>query len=160
MKSLPLRSLIACIAATAIATVFPSCAVFHAGAPAASLVVHSNSEGAVEDEVIEAFTERNFRLAGNARHDLTFERDANKMDSVLYGNWNGDKLTERVVVQIIEIKPDEFRLSCIPFAVRSLGTGMDDATRRFQTFSAEYSQALRDAREGLRKRAALEIPAS
>ncbi len=134
---------------SATVALFASCAVFHAGAPAASLRVTATSGTAVEEAVVAAFTARGFHVAGNERGDITFEREAGKFDRAVYGNWNDDTLADRVVVQIIPGEAGTFRLSCLPFSVRSLGTGMEDATRHFQTFSNEYSAALRDVRRSL-----------
>ncbi len=130
---------------------FASCAVFHSGAPSASVVVTADSGTEVEAAVTGAFVARNFHLASNVRHDLTFERDASGVDGVLYGNWNDDKLADRVVVQVIELSAGKYRLSCLPYAVRGLGTGMDDAVRRFQIYSSEYSTALRQVRRTLER---------
>ena len=86
---------------------------------------------------------------------LIFERPGRKTDEMLYGDFSDSKMTDRVRVVIDPIDVTHFRITCVGYAVRQPtghfegDTSLEDPVRRFQFFSSQFSQMLREVKARL-----------
>src|SRR5688572_15755549 len=110
---LPCRLLALCGAVLSLS----SC-VFEPGGPSAAITVKAHSAFRVTDVVERVFVDDGFKPILRTGDGLLFERNASKTDKMLYGDWIGGELTQRVKVTISSSGDEKFRLRCIPYVVR------------------------------------------
>lgn len=135
-----------------LAFVSVSCSVFEKGAPTAAITVRAESADDVEAAVVDVFSADGYRVTRRDTTGIVMEHPASATDHVLYGNWNGAQLLNRVQVTIVPAAKGSFRVSCFPYAVRggSDEEAFQDPQRRVELFSLHHGSLLRKVRRNLR----------
>ena len=125
-----------------------SCSVFEPGAPSAAVTVRARSTFQVSDILERVFVDEGYQPTQRSQDGITFDRAGGKVDSVLYGNWIGGDVAQRVRVTITSRGNDKYRLRALPSVVREPNdVAFEDARRRWELHSTRYSRMLREVRK-------------
>jgi len=131
------------------------CATFKEGMGATSETVSAHMGMEVETTVGAVFEGHGYSQMSSEKGTLIFERPGSKTDEMLYGDFSDSKMTDRVRVVIEPIDASHFRITCVGYAVKQAtghfegDTSMDDPVRRFQLFSSQFAQMLREVKTRL-----------
>ena len=131
------------------------CGSMKEGLGATSDTMTANMGMDVETAVGAVFEAHGYSQMSSDKGTLIFERPGSKTDEMLYGDFSDSKTTDRVRVIIDPIDPTHFRVTCVGYAVRQPtghfegDTSMEDPVRRFQLFSSQFSQMLREVKARL-----------
>jgi len=125
-----------------------SCATFRDGPGATSATVSARSGMDVEEAVGAVFTSHGYTQKSSDKGTIVFEKPGSHTDVMLYGDFDDNKMTDRVRVTIDPVDGGHFRITCVGYAVREAtghfagDTSMEDPIRRLQLFSTQFSHML------------------
>jgi hypothetical protein len=128
------------------------CASMKEGLGSTSETVTARVGMDVETAVGAVFGAHGYSQMSSDKGTLIFERPGSKTDEMLYGDFSDSKTTDRVRVVIDPIDGSHFRVTCVGYAVRQPtghfegDTSLEDPVRRFQLFSSQISQMLREVK--------------
>ena len=131
------------------------CASMKEGLGATSETVTASMGMDVETAVGAVFEGHGYSQMSSEKGTLIFERPGSKTDEMLYGDFSDSKMTDRVRVVIDPIDATHFRVTCVGYAVKQPtghfegDTSLDDPIRRFQLFSSQFAQMLREVKARL-----------
>lgn len=135
----------ALLALTALA--LGACSTIEPGAPVAAVSVQARSSFEIKEVVERVFNEAGYRTSGRTFETITFDREADRMNTVTYGNWIGGEVAERARVAVVEKSDGVYRVRCTPLIVRDPSdVAFEDEHRRMQLFSPHYSRLLRSVK--------------
>src|SRR5262245_57933567 len=118
------------------AGLFSACSFFEPGNPGAATTVRARSAFQVSDVLERVFVDEGYQAVQRARDSMTFERPGSKTDRVLYGNWLGGDMAQRIKVTIVSRGDETYRLRAAPSVVRDPhDLGFEDSHRRFEFHS-------------------------
>jgi hypothetical protein len=131
------------------------CASMKEGLGATSETVTASMGMDVETAVGAVFEGHGYSQMSSDKGTLIFERPGSKTDEMLYGDFSDSKTIDRARVVIDPIDETHFRITCVGYAVRQPtghfegDTSLEDPVRRFQLFSTQFSQMLREVKARL-----------
>lgn len=122
---------------------FSSCSVFEPGSPAAANTVQADSIYQVYEAITNVFNSEGYKVSERDAGSITLDKSADGTDRLLYGNWGGDDVVQRVKINVKSQGEGKFRLRLQPSAVRHAGSvAFEDDTRKMQLFSVKYGRML------------------
>jgi hypothetical protein len=131
------------------------CGSMKEGLGSTSVTVTASTGDDVETTVGAVFEGHGYSQTSSEKGTLIFDRPGSKTDEMLYGDFSDSKLTDRVRVVIDPIDGSHFRITCVGYAVKQPtghfegDTSLEDPVRRFQLFSTQTMQMLREVKSRL-----------
>ena len=106
----------------------------------ASVVIHGNTPGQIENVARDVFIENGFRSVPSRSDSLVFEKKGSRLDEAAYGGWMNQALWVRVKAAVVPLGEAAFRLECHAYRVEDKGTSTEAETKLWR--SSPYQKLL------------------
>jgi hypothetical protein len=110
--------------------------------PFASVRIDSTPAVEIRDVAVKVFEENGYQTAGSGLASMIFEKKAQALVNLAYGDWMGDPVWIRVKASIVPVSDRSFRLQCDAFRVRDKGMSVEDEVKLKPVQSGPYQKLL------------------